>query len=522
MADPSETTQVSREPIEQDERSRARRSRPLAHVAGRRSPGRGPRAAPGDTPPARRRTVERPGWDEGTSPSSARARAGLRSVDTPAAARTRGPVAAARDPLPRCGRGALRGRRSRRPGDRGRDGRRLAPRRDRRVVRHRGRTGAITRSSTAVYGPAEGLPTIRRGSTSSGDRHRAGRRRRTTHRDSPAATAAGVAPRLSAADPRRVLFPTATFAIFFMVVLAALVAAHRNGGALAAVHHRGELRVLRRLGLALLLPARLLDRLEPGVRRRDPSPQRRDGPGSGSSPSALVGNLGLLGYFKYYDFFVTSDEQPVRPRRRRRPARSALDPPPGRHLLLHVQGDQLRRRRLPRRLRAGRASATFAAYLSFFPHLVAGPIVRPGELLPQLDDAARPALRRHVAGVLPHRDRALHEGRDRRTTSRRTSSTRSSARRASTRRSRCSSGSTRTRSRSTADFFGYTNIAIGIALLLGFTLPAELRRAVLGDLDHRLLAALAHDALALAARLPLHPARREPRRDARSRTATSC
>ena len=28
-----------------------------------------------------------------------------------------------------------------------------------------------------------------------------------------------------------------------------------------------------------------------------------------------------------------------------------------------------------------------------------------------------------------------------------------------------------------ADFFGYTNIAIGIALLLGFTLPAELRRA---------------------------------------------
>ena len=27
----------------------------------------------------------------------------------------------------------------------------------------------------------------------------------------------------------------------------------------------------------------------------------------------------------------------------------------------------------------------FAVYLSFFPHLVAGPIVRPGELIPQLD-----------------------------------------------------------------------------------------------------------------------------------------
>ena len=33
-------------------------------------------------------------------------------------------------------------------------------------------------------------------------------------------------------------------------------------------------------------------------------------------------------------------------------------------------------------------------YLSFFPHLVAGPIVRPDELIPQLDDPPRPASRR--------------------------------------------------------------------------------------------------------------------------------
>ena len=31
---------------------------------------------------------------------------------------------------------------------------------------------------------------------------------------------------------------------------------------------------------------------------------------------------------------------------------------------------------------------TFAAYLSFFPHLVAGPIVRPGELIPQFSRRA--------------------------------------------------------------------------------------------------------------------------------------
>ena len=45
-------------------------------------------------------------------------------------------------------------------------------------------------------------------------------------------------------------------------------------------------------------------------------------------------------------------------------------------------------------------------------------------------------------------------------------------------------------------------------------LPAELRRAVHGDLDPGLLAPLAHDALALAPRLRLHPARREPRKPA--------
>ena len=39
--------------------------------------------------------------------------------------------------------------------------------------------------------------------------------------------------------------------------------------------------------------------------------------------------------------------------------------------------------------------STFAAYLSFFPHLVAGPIVRPGELIPQFATPARPAPGRH-------------------------------------------------------------------------------------------------------------------------------
>ena len=62
------------------------------------------------------------------------------------------------------------------------------------------------------------------------------------------------------------------------------------------------------------------------------------------------------------------------------------------------------------------------------------------------------------------------------------------------------------------DFSGYTDMAIGLALLLGYQLPAELQPPVSRAPAAGLLAALAHHALALAARLPLHPARRQPRR----------
>ena len=62
------------------------------------------------------------------------------------------------------------------------------------------------------------------------------------------------------------------------------------------------------------------------------------------------------------------------------------------------------------------------------------------------------------------------------------------------------------------DFSGYTDMAIGLALLLGFRPAPELRPPVPGHEPRRVLAPLAHDAVALAARLPLHPARREPRR----------
>ena len=60
---------------------------------------------------------------------------------------------------------------------------------------------------------------------------------------------------------------------------------------------------------------------------------------------------------------------------------------PGRDLLLHVHGDLVRRRHLSREL-VPASLARFAVFQAFFPHLVAGPIVRASELLPQLEAAA--------------------------------------------------------------------------------------------------------------------------------------
>ena len=54
----------------------------------------------------------------------------------------------------------------------------------------------------------------------------------------------------------------------------------------------------------------------------------------------------------------------------------------------------------------------------------------------------------------------------------------------------------------------------------GLRLPPELPQPLPGDDARRLLGPLAHDAVALPARLPLHPARRQPPRPAASPTAT--
>ena len=60
------------------------------------------------------------------------------------------------------------------------------------------------------------------------------------------------------------------------------------------------------------------------------------------------------------------------------------------------------------------------------------------------------------------------------------------------------------------DFSAYADIAIGVVAAARLRAARQLRRPVHRRLGAGLLAPLAHDALAVAARLPLHPAGRQP------------
>jgi alginate O-acetyltransferase complex protein AlgI len=93
--------------------------------------------------------------------------------------------------------------------------------------------------------------------------------------------------------------------------------------------------------------------------------------------AGVVGNLLVLGYFKYADFILSVIEQ--------RPA-ALPDVPLALSFTTFVQVAFLVE--LARRPVAV-AFPKYAMFVAFFPHLIAGPIVRWTELGPQLDDASR-------------------------------------------------------------------------------------------------------------------------------------
>ena len=226
--------------------------------------------------------------------------------------------------------------------------------------------------------------------------------------------------------------------------------------------------------------------------------------------AAVAADLALLGLFKYYDFFVQD-------------AARALDainlgmPLPLLSLALPVGISFFVFQAISyvvdvkRGLLEPAATVDFAIYLSFFPHLVAGPIVRAREFLPQL---AAPRDPRDVAvgagvvliavGLVKKVVLADFLARaDRRPGLRR-------ARAYHTPDSLLAAYAYA--AQIYCDFSGYTDIAIGLALLMGFVFPQNFTAPYRVDELPRVLAALAHHAVALAARLPLHPARRQPRR----------
>ena len=97
----------------------------------------------------------------------------------------------------------------------------------------------------------------------------------------------------------------------------------------------------------------------------------------------------MLGYFKYYDFFVSSTDNMA--------TIVGLDLPFSLKTIVLPVGisfftfmaisyvvDAYRGDFEPTTLEK------FAVYLSFFPHLVAGPIVRPSELIPQIETPRNP------------------------------------------------------------------------------------------------------------------------------------
>ena len=125
-------------------------------------------------------------------------------------------------------------------------------------------------------------------------------------------------------------------------------------------------------------------------------------------------NLGMLGYFKYFNFFAESLQAAL--------ARAGLHVPLAHLNVVLPIGisfytfqsmsyviDVYRRD-----IKPTRNLIEFATFVSFFPHLVAGPIMRPTTLLPQVAAAAPVRPPAVLPGVVPDLLGPDQEGRRRR------------------------------------------------------------------------------------------------------------
>jgi D-alanyl-lipoteichoic acid acyltransferase DltB (MBOAT superfamily) len=185
-----------------------------------------------------------------------------------------------------------------------------------------------------------------------------------------------------------VLFPTTTFAVFFIVVLflSWLLMPHPQRWRVFIVvasfvfYARWDWKFIFLLGFSVIWnwAAGL------AIHRA-----RTTGSRKALLAVAVAVNLGLLGYFKYFNFFVSSTNNAL--------TWIGLDLPVSvREIVLPVGISFFTFMAISYIVDIYRGQlepvtfGKFAAYLSFFPHLVAGPIVRGSELLPQMDTPRDP------------------------------------------------------------------------------------------------------------------------------------
>jgi len=184
------------------------------------------------------------------------------------------------------------------------------------------------------------------------------------------------------------LFPTITFAIFFLVVLpTSWLLMHRRFRwqlfILAASYFfygYYDWRFVFLLGGSTLVNQLVALRIHAS---------QRDGVRRAWLTAGVLANLGGLAYFKYYDFFVSNATNLLaRLGLGVSPTIVAVALPIGISFFtfqaLSYVIDVYRGTFEPRTL------LEFAVYLSFFPHVVSGPIVRAAEFLPQLRERHDP------------------------------------------------------------------------------------------------------------------------------------
>ena len=218
---------------------------------------------------------------------------------------------------------------------------------------------------------------------------------------------------------------------------------------------------------------------------------------------SLVYYLGVLAFFKYWNFAADSFASLAAALGAHVQRHAPAPRPAVRHLVLHVRDDELHDRRLAPRARAG-ASATSTTSSS-------SASSRTSSRAPSCARRRCSRSSRRARAPTPRCRRAA-SGASRPASRRRSSS-------ATTSRRPSSTASSTTPERFTAlevliadyayaiqiyaDFSGYTDVAIGSAALFGYELPENFDAPYVSREPPGVLAALAHLAQHLAARLPL-------------------